>query len=328
MPLHAALPTLLAAFLASLVEFVEALTIVLAVGVVRGWRWTLAGAVAAALALSALVLVLGPSLARFPLHVLQTVIGTLLLLFGLRWLRKAILRGAGVVALHDEGRAFEQASAAMRAAPAMASGRPDPIAFAASFKGVFLEGLEVVFVVVAMASRPKLLAPAAAGAAIAFALVLLLGLALHRPLTRVPENALKSFVGVLLSAFGTFWVGEGAGFEWPGGDASLFELALLFAGVAGAATLAARALRARIASPAPTLAASEAPARSAWAAAWRDIVGFFVDDGLLAAGIVLVVAVGEVLARPAPPGALPGLVLAAALAALLAASALRAAARG
>ena len=328
MPLHAALPTVLAAFFASLVEFVEALTLVLAIGVVRGWRWTLAGAVAAVLTLAALVLLLGPALGRFPVHVLQTVIGTLLLLFGLRWLRKAILRGAGVIGLHDEGRAFEKASAAMRAEPSTSGDRPDAVAFAAAFKGVFLEGLEVVFVVVAMASRPALLAPAAAGAALAFGLVLLLGLALHRPLTRVPENALKFFVGVLLSAFGTFWLGEGAGLEWPGGDASLPGLALLFAGVAGASVLAARALHARAVPRAAVPAASKAPAKGAWAAAWHEIVGLFVDDGLLAAGIVVVAAGVGIVARLALQGEWPAAVLAATLAALLATSALRTAARG
>jgi uncharacterized membrane protein len=294
MHLPLTLPTIFASFLASLVEFVEALTIVLAIGIVRGWRWTLAGAVSALAGLVALVLVLGPSLVLVPLPVLQVVIGTLLLMFGLRWLRKAILRAAGIVALHDEQRAFEKETAAMQGAETSPRGPLDAVAFAAAFKGVFLEGLEVVFIVIAMATRSDLLTPAATGAALAFVTVLLLGVVLHRPLTRVPENALKLCVGILLAAFGTFWVGEGSGLEWRGGDGSLIALALLFGALAAALVFLARRLGARR-KPSAVDGASKTsvpePTSSAIVAAWRELYGLFVDDILLAAGIFGAVAI-------------------------------------
>ena len=218
------LPTLLAAFAASLVECVEALTVVLAVGTMRGWRGALAGTGLALLTLFALVTVLGTAIARVPLHAVQLVLGTLLLLFGLRWLRKAILRAAGVIPLRDETVAYARQTAALGARGGRGSAW-DQVAIAAAWKITMIEGIEVVFIVVAAsAGGPGLLLPASLGALAALAVVVLLGLALHRPLATIPENTLKFGVGVLLCAFGTFWAGEGAGVRWPGGDWALFAL--------------------------------------------------------------------------------------------------------
>jgi uncharacterized membrane protein len=214
--------TALPGFLASLVEFVEALTIVLAVGVTRGWRAALFGVGAGALLLLALVVAFGPALTLVPIAKLQLVIGVLLLLFGLRWLRKAVLRAAGVIALHDEERIFQKQRAALAG-----EGAPQPfdrIGFLVSFKAVVLEGLEVVFIVIALGAAGGALVAAGTGAAAAGIIVVGLGLAVHRPLTRVPENGMKFFVGVMLSAFGTFWTGEALRVEWPGADWSLLAL--------------------------------------------------------------------------------------------------------
>jgi uncharacterized membrane protein len=210
---HAGAP-MLAAFLASLVEFVEALTIVLAVGTVRGWRPALSGAVLGVLVLGLLVAVLGPALSLVPLRYLQLGIGVLLLLFGARWLRKAILRGAGRLALHDETAAFAKETAALQ-------GAADLAALITAFKAVLLEGLEVVFIVIAVGAAGDLLLPATLGAVAAFLVVLALGLVLHRPLARVPENALKFTVGAMILSFGLFWTGEGLGLSWPGEDWSI-----------------------------------------------------------------------------------------------------------
>jgi uncharacterized membrane protein len=219
-------PTVLAAFLASLVEFVEALTVVLAVGVTRGWRSALGGAALGLLVLTALVAALGPAITQVPLRLLQIGLGALLLLFGLRWLRKAILRAAGLIPLHDEAAAFEKETRALSALGRFAGGW-DRVAVATAFKITMIEGIEVVFIVVAMgASGRGLIGPASLGAAAALAVVVALGLILHRPLAMVPENTLKFIVGVVLSAFGTFWIGEGFGFVWPGGDLSLVALTL------------------------------------------------------------------------------------------------------
>jgi uncharacterized membrane protein len=213
-----------AAFLASTVEFVEALTVVLAVGSVRGWRDTLAGAAAAVAVLAVLAAVLGPALALIPLHIAQVVVGVLLLLFGLRWLRKAILRAAGVLALHDEEKAFADEQAAMRKLGARGAGF-DGIAFGAAFQICMLEGTEVVFIVIAVsAGGAGLMLPASLGALVALVMVTALGFVLHRPMSRVPENTLKFVVGVILSGFGAFWVGEGIGVAWPGEDLSILAL--------------------------------------------------------------------------------------------------------
>jgi len=225
-------PSVLAAFLASLVEFVEALTVVLAVGATRGWRPALAGAGAALSTLAILVIAVGPALARIPLATVQLVVGTLLLLFGLRWLRKAILRAAGIIALHDETAAYAAETDLLRHSPRRLLVGWDAVAVAASFKIVMLEGIEVVFIVIAIGAVSGLLVPASLGAAAALLVVIALGVALHRPLARIPENTLKFVVGVLLSAFGAFWVGEGAGLAWPGADWSILGLIAAFLVVA------------------------------------------------------------------------------------------------
>jgi uncharacterized membrane protein len=220
--LHAG-PSVLAAFLASLVEFVEALTVILAVGSVRGWRDAISGAAAALVMLLLIIAILGSALARIPIEYLQLGIGGLLLLFGMRWLRKAILRSAGIIPLHDEAAAFAKGTEAMRQ-----HGKPvgwDGVAFGASFQITMLEGTEVVFIVIAIgAGGTGLLIPAGLGAFAALLVVVLLGVAVHKPLANVPENALKFFVGVLLSAFGSFWIGEGIGIAWPGADWSILGL--------------------------------------------------------------------------------------------------------
>jgi uncharacterized membrane protein len=233
----ASLTAFSAAFLASLVEAVEALTIVLAVATVRGWRPAGLGAFAGILALILIVAVLGPLLDLIPLHLLQFAIGILLLLFGLRWLRKAILRAAGVIPLHDEVMAFEAGTAKLREQVVRQESRLDWLAGITSFKAVLLEGLEVVFIVIAVSAGRGLLVPASAGAFAACLLIAGIGVIVHRPLARVPENTLKFAVGVMLSAFGIFWTGEGLGVAWPGADLAIVAFAVLFlvAGLAGVA---------------------------------------------------------------------------------------------
>jgi uncharacterized membrane protein len=223
-----AAPAVTAAFLASLVEMVEAFTIVLAIGMVRGWRPAVLGTVAALVLLAVAVALFGPLLDRVPLHALQFVIGVLLLLFGLRWLRKAILRAAGLVALHDEVTVFEQEAQSLRKAQAGRTAGLDWIAGLTAFKAVTLEGVEVVFIVLAVGAGRGLLAAAALGAFGAFLLILLIGLAVHRPLSRGPENTLKFVVCVMLSAFGIFWTGEGLGVGWPGDDLAIPVFAAFF----------------------------------------------------------------------------------------------------
>jgi uncharacterized membrane protein len=217
-------------FLACAVEAVEALTIVMAVGTTRSWRSALAGVGAATLALAAIVVALGAALTSLPLDDLRILIGVLLLIFGLQWLRKAILRAAGLKALHDERKAYDHESAA-----ALEAQRPlgafDTYSFAVSFKGVLLEGLEVALIVVTFGAGTApggrgqhhvALAAAAAGAAVV--LVIAGGFAVRAPLARVPENTMKFTVGVMLCSFGIFWAAEGAGASWPGGDASLLAI--------------------------------------------------------------------------------------------------------
>jgi uncharacterized membrane protein len=221
-----------ASFLASLVECVEALTVILAVGSVRGWRSALIGSATAVAVLLLIVAALGTALTRIPLPIIQLVVGTLLLLFGLRWLRKAILRSAGLIPLHDEQAAFAKNSEAMRN---LGTGRTtwDKVAFAAAFNITMLEGTEVVFIVIAIgAGRAGALLPASLGAVAALLVVIALGLILHRPLARVPENTLKFIVGVLLSAFGTFWVGEGMHLAWPANDWSILALIAAYLSIA------------------------------------------------------------------------------------------------
>lgn len=223
-----------AAFLASAVEAVEALTIVLAVALTNGWRTAILGAGLATLALVVVVLALGPALVRvIPIDGLQVLIGVLLLVFGLQWLRKAILRAAGVKAKHDEAAIFEREVASLsRLARTPSRDDIDWTGFVVSFKGVFLEGLEVAFIVLTLAAnRQHTLGWSALGAVLAFALVACVGAAAHRPLTRVPENTIKFTVGLMLVAFGTFWAGEGIGVEWRLGDWTILLLTALYSSV-------------------------------------------------------------------------------------------------
>jgi uncharacterized membrane protein len=198
------------------------------------------GTGAALFVLAAIVVVLGPLLDQVPLHLLQLVIGVLLLLFGVGWLRKAALRAGGVIPLHDEDAIFAEETAGLTAEVERRQASQDWIAGIAAFKAVLLEGLEVIFIVIAVGAGRGMLWPASLGALAACALVLVVGVIAHRPLARVPENTLKFGVGVMLSAFGVFWTGEGLGVDWPGHDLALFVFAALFL-VAG--IMAARMVR-------------------------------------------------------------------------------------
>ncbi len=211
-------------FVACSVEMVEALTIVLAVGITRGWRAVRLGVIVALAALAAIIGALGPTLTLIPLDTLRLVIGFLLLAFGLQWLRKAILRAGGVLALHDEDAIFAREVSEASTHEAEQSGF-DWYAFTLSFKGVFLEGLEVAFIVIAFGATHDDLALGAIAAAAALLTVVVLGVVVHGPLSRVPENWLKFSVGIMLIAYGTFWGGESTGVDWPGGE--LFILGLL-----------------------------------------------------------------------------------------------------
>lgn len=218
----------LSVFLASAVEFVEALTIVLAVGVTRHWRSTLLGVLAAALALVLSVGVFGTALVLFvPLNALRLVVGSFLLVFGLQWVRKAILRASGRKALHDEAAIFER-ERALAMQHRLEQGGVDWYAFTVAAKGVFLEGLEVAFIVVTFGSNAQNIPVAAVGAAAAGVLVVGAGVALRRPLSAVPENTMKFAVGLMLTTFGTFWAGEGVGVSWPGADLAIIGLLIGF----------------------------------------------------------------------------------------------------
>ena len=226
-------PTLIlvaATFLASIVEAVEALTIVLAVGLTHGWRTALLGTALGSLALAVIVILLGPALAFYiRLDQLQVLIGLLLLIFGLQWMRKAIQRAAGERAMHDEEAIFRAEVAELGRVPDPVKTDIDWNGFVVSFKGVFLEGLEVAFIVLTFGAHENdAFGPAALGAMLAFLLVGAIGAVVHRPLARVPENSIKFAVGVLLVAFGTFWGGEGIGIEWTLGDLMIPVLAILY----------------------------------------------------------------------------------------------------
>jgi uncharacterized membrane protein len=210
-------------FVACAVEAVEALTIVLAVGVTRSWRSTLTGVGVALVALAVLTAALGPALTALPINVLRVVVGGLLLVFGLQWLRKGILRASGVKALHDEDEAYAEELAAAHEAGAVKPGF-DPYSFTIAFKGVLLEGLEVVFIVLTFGANQHRVGLAAAAAGVAVVLVVVAGIAVHAPLARVPENTLKFAVGVMLTSYGMFWGAEGAGAHWPGSDAALLVI--------------------------------------------------------------------------------------------------------
>ena len=215
----------LSVFLACAVEAVEALTIVLAAGTSRDWRSALTGVGAGLVVLAGLVAALGPALALIPIDVLRLLVGGLLLIFGLQWLRKAILRAAGLKALHDEDAIYARESAQARAAGA--GGRfavPDWYAFTLSFKGVLLEGLEVAFIVITFGANQGSIGLAVLGAGAAVVLVAGAGIIVRGPLARVPENTMKFAVGVMLTTFGTFWGAEGAGAHWPGSDAAILAL--------------------------------------------------------------------------------------------------------
>jgi uncharacterized membrane protein len=225
------------AFIASAVEFVEALTIVLASGLTRGWRSSLTGLGAATIVLAAIVAALGPTLKLVPIDALRLAVGALLLAFGLQWLRKAILRASGYKPLHDEAAIFAREAEEARSAASETRAGLDWYGFTLSFKGVLLEGLEVAFIVITFGSTQGNIGLAALGAGIALVLVAAVGVLVRAPLSRVPENTMKFAVGVMLTTFGIFWATEGVGAHWPGDDASLpgvlaFVLLLSFASVA------------------------------------------------------------------------------------------------
>lgn len=237
------------AFLASAVEFVEAATIVLAMGTTRGWRSALSGTAAALVGLAAITALAGYTLiGLLSESLLQLVVGALLLIFGLQWLRKSILRSSGLKALHDEDQAYAAEKAAGQTAASETRFGVDWFGFVVSFKGVFLEGLEVVFIVITFGLNASSIPLAAGGAAIAGAIVLGVAVIARRPLSRVPENTIKFAVGVLLTTFGTFWVTEGLGYfaegrkslAWPGGDWALLALLALWVVVSRLAVLALR----------------------------------------------------------------------------------------
>jgi uncharacterized membrane protein len=209
----------LSSFLASAVEMVEALTIVLAAGIAGGWRASLTGVAAASAVLAVIVAILGPALTVVPIDDLRLFVGTVLLIFGLQWLRKAILRSSGLKALHDEDAIYAETLEEAREAHASA--------FLLSFKGVLLEGLEVAFIVLTFGSTQGSIPLAVVGAVAAFVLVAGVGIAVRHPLANVPENTLKFAVGIMLTTFGIFWAAEGAGAHWPGDDAFL-PVVLLF----------------------------------------------------------------------------------------------------
>jgi len=220
-----ALPLFATVFVACLVEAVEALTIVLAAGLAREWRSTFQGMAAALVTLAAVTAAIGPALTLIPLEALRLVVGALLAVFGLQWLRKAILRYSGHAVRHDEVSAYAREVAAARAAqPGSRGAVRDWYAFTLSFKGVLLEGLEVVFIAITFGSSQRDLGAAALAAAAAVVVVAAVGIAVRTPLARVPENSMKFAVGIMLTAFGTFWGAEGAGAQWPGGDAALLVL--------------------------------------------------------------------------------------------------------
>jgi uncharacterized membrane protein len=231
----------LSAFLASAVEMVEALTIVLAAGITRGWRSALTGVAAATVTLAVFVAALGPALTVIPIDVLRLVVGALLLVFGLQWLRKAILRASGYKALHDEEAAFARELEEARHAESEVRAGLDWYGFTLSFKGVLLEGLEVAFIVLTFGSTQGSIPLAASGAVAALVLVAVVGVLVRAPLARVPENTIKFAVGVMLTTFGIFWTTEGVGGDWPGDDASLpVVLAFVILVSAGFVTLLRR----------------------------------------------------------------------------------------
>jgi uncharacterized membrane protein len=220
-----ALPLILTVFVACTVEAIEALTIVLATGITREWKSTLQGMAVALVVLAVITAAVGPAVSYLPLTALRVVVGALLLVFGLQWLRKAVLRATGYKALHDEATAYlREVTAAGEAATEHKRGVSDWYSFTLAFKGVLLEGLEVVFIVITFGDNQKNIGAAVIGAAAAIVVVTVTGIAVRAPLTKVPENWMKLAVGVMLTSFGTFWGAEGAGAAWPGSDAALLVL--------------------------------------------------------------------------------------------------------
>lgn len=243
-------------FLACSVEAVEALTIVLAVGVTRSWSSALSGAGAAVLALTVIVGALGPALISLPIGILRVLVGGLLLIFGLQWLSKAILRAAGVKAKHDELRIYDEQTTAADAAGGGLAGL-DMYSFTVAFKGVLLEGLEVAFIVLTFGANQRHVGLAVIAAGCAILSVTLAGLALRAPLSRVPENTMKFAVGVMLSSFGMFWAAEGAGAHWPGADAALLAIVPGVLAVGVAMVLIVQAVLHRSAPGAPSVSAGQ-----------------------------------------------------------------------
>jgi uncharacterized membrane protein len=323
-----------AVFLACLVEAVEATTIVVAAGATRSWRSALTGSVVALVVLAAGVAALGPAIMALPIAVLRIVVGGLLLVFGLQWLRKAILRASGIKALHDEDLIYQRQVAAAQAAESRSRfGVDDWYAFTLSFKGVLLEGLEVVFIVLTFATNEGNLPVAVLAALAAIVVVVALGAAVRGPLSRVPENTLKLVVGVMLTSFGAFWGAEGVGVEWPGSDAALLVIApavavycLVLIGVfrrrrpapepvtvlVGARAVAddENATLDGAVQPAPAVAPTSAavpekkPGRlKAFGLFWYDFV--IGDDWLIAAGVIATLAITALVSAWAAAWVIP-----------------------
>jgi uncharacterized membrane protein len=237
----AALPLILTVFVACAVEATEALTIVLASGLTREWRSTFQGMAVALVVLAVVVAAVGPALTLVPLSALRLVVGALLAIFGVQWLRKAILRATGYKSLHDEASAYlREVAAAKAAAVTSRRGVSDWYAFTLSFKGVLLEGLEVVFIVITFGDNQRNLGAAVIGVAAAVLVVAAVGVAVRAPLAKVPENAMKFAVGIMLTSFGVFWGAEGTGVSWPGNDLALLVLVPVVAVVSLGYTLLLR----------------------------------------------------------------------------------------
>ena len=245
----------IAVFIACAVEAVEATTIVLAAGTARDWRSAGTGVLAGLALLAAITVALGPAVSALPLSALRLFVGALLLVFGLQWLRKAILRASGHKALHDEDAIYRKQLTAAQSAPERRAGLvPDMYAFTLSFKGVLLEGLEVVFIVLTFGTNARDVPLAALAAGCTVVIIALAGAAIRAPLARVPENTMKFAVGILLTAFGTFWGAEGAGAHWPGSDAALLVIAPAIALFALGLVAMLRQIPARTGQPAPATA--------------------------------------------------------------------------
>ncbi|MDA8290646.1 MAG: hypothetical protein M0Z33_03050 [Actinomycetota bacterium] len=232
---------MLAVFAASAVEMVEALTIVVAAGTTRGWRSAFEGSAVAVVALAAIVGAVGVPLVHLvPIDVLRVVIGALLLVLGLAWLRKAILRSSGHKEMHDEDAIYARTVAELAGDEEPTRVRRDAVGFVVAFKGVFLEGMEVVLIVLSLGSSAHKLGLAAAAAGAAAVVVAGVGVLVARQLSEVPENAMKMGVGIMLTSFGVFWAGEGSGVRWPGSDLSILALVAFFAAVTALSVMAMR----------------------------------------------------------------------------------------